>query len=258
MDYQKIYGYVATGLSVLFYCSLSYPFFNVLLCKLSYEYTPIAIIDTIYADAITWYVFADKIFCDQVKLNSLIGGCCSLTLIVIYLAFELRKYIIESILNTIILILGSLVLYKGLNILIEDVQLIGKIAIGTKVITFCAPILTTFRVIKEKNYKLISANITLTYMCSCIGWAWFGKVVNDINIMISNAIGVVLCFIQFIVYLNIKRKYPNYKDSSSTIGIEKSYNEDSKKDTTMTMYADEESQVKAKEKPVKIATRIDN
>ena len=256
MDNQKIYAYVATSFSVLFYSTLSLPFFKVLCCKLNFEFTPIALIDAIFADAITWFIYSDNNFYDQLKFNSLIGGCCSLSLILIYLAFELIKYLSDSILNCIILIFVTSALYRGLNNLLEDAQLIGKIAIGTKIITFFNPILFIFRIMKEKNYKLISVSVTLTCFCSCIAWCWFGKVINDINIMIANGIGVILCFIQFIVYLNFKKKYSYYDGSSSTIGIERSSNEDVKKDGSTTMSIDEEKQDRAKEKPVRIVTRI--
>ena len=257
MDYQNIFGYMATALSSCFYLSLVIPFLNVLRCKLNYEYTPIIFIDTIYVDALTWYIYSDKIVCDQLKLCSTIGCCCTLLLIVIYLAFELKKYLIDSILNTLILILGTLVIHKGLTLVVEDADMIGKICIGTKVITFIIPIILTFRVIKEKNYRLISFNSTISYMMSCIGWILFGKASFDINIIIPNAIGVALFCIQFIVYLNFKRKYPSYSGSSSTIGIESGSTE-FKKDESTTMNIDEESQEKAREKPVKIVTRLDN
>ena len=257
MDYQNIIGYIATCFSSLFYLSLSIPFLNVLRCKLNYEYTPIIFIDTIYVDALTWYIYADKVVCEQLKLCNTIGACCTLLLIVIYLAFELKKYLIDSILNCLILILGTLVINKGLTIVIEDADMIGKVCIGTKVITFIIPIILTFRVIKEKNFRLISFNSTVAYMMSCVGWILFGKATFDINIMIPNSIGVALFFIQFIVYLNFKKKYPSFSGSSSTIGIESGSTE-FKKDERSTMNIDEESQDKAKEKPVKIVTRLDN
>ena len=151
MDFVNIFGYTAIGLSVCFYCSLVIPFCNVLRCKLNYEYTPIALINTIYVDSIAWYIYADKIVCDQLRLCNSIGACCSLILITIYLAFELKKYLVDSILNCLILILGTLVLHKGLSIVIEDAQIVGKICIGTKLISFFTPLFLTCRVIKEKN-----------------------------------------------------------------------------------------------------------
>ena len=258
MDYQNIIGNTAICLSVGFFATLVIPFFNVLRCKLNYEFTPIASINTIYVDSIAWYIYAEKILCQHLKICHTIGAICTLLLIIIYLAFELKKYLVDSILNFLILILGTLVMYKGLTIVVEDVQMVGKICIATKLITFFTPILMIFRVIKEKNYKLISINSTFTYMCACIGWVLFGKSANDINIMIPNIAGILLCFVQFIAYLNIKKKYPHYSESSSTIGIERSTTEDPKKDESTTMTIDEESQEKAKEKPVKIITRVDN
>lgn len=257
MDYQYVFGCVATGLSACFYFSLVIPFFNVLRCKLNYEFTPIALIDTIYVDCVAWYIYADKTSTDQLVLSSSIGAACSLLLIVIYLAFELKKYTVDSILNCLILILGTLVIHKGLDVVVEEADMVGKICICTKLITFITPLLMTYRVIKERNYKLISVNSTLTYMVACIGWLVFSKLANDLNIMCANAIGVVICFIQFCIYLNYKKKYPIYTGPTSTIGIESS-TLDSKKDESTTMNIDEESQEKAKEKPVKIITRLDN
>ena len=75
--------------------------------------------------------------------------------------------------------------------------------------------------------------------------------------MIPNIAGILLCFVQFLVYLHYKKKYPHYAGPSSTIGIESSTTEDAKNEST-TMTIDEESQEKAKEKPVKIITRVDN
>ena len=257
MDYQYIAGCVATGLSACFYFTLVIPFFNVLRCKLNYEFTPIALIDTIYVDCVAWYIYSDKISCEQLHLSSSIGACCTLLLIVIYLAFELKRYTVDSILNCLILILGTLVIHKGLDVVVEDSDTVGKICIGTKFITFLIPMLMTYRVIKERNYKLISLNTTLAYMCSCIGWVVFGKLAKEMNIMCANCIGIAICLIQFCIYLNYKKKYPVYTGPTSTIGIESSAL-DSKKDESTTMNLDEESQEKAKEKPVKIITRLDN
>ena len=257
MDYQNIIGNTAIGLSVGFYTTLVIPFFNVLRCKLNYEFTPIALINTIYVDSIAWYIYGDKIICQPLKLCHTIGCICTLLLIMIYLVFELKKYLIDSILNLLILILGCLVLHKGLTIVVEDAQMVGKVCIATKLITFFLPILMIFRVVKEKNYKLISINTTFAYMCSCIGWLLYGKSTNDINVMIPNIAGILLCFVQFLVYLHYKKKYPHYAGPSSTIGIESSTTEDAKNEST-TMTIDEESQEKAKEKPVKIITRVDN
>jgi len=263
MDYQQIFGYMATCFSCCFYFFLVVPFLNVLRCKLNYEFTPIILIDTVYVDAVAWYNYSLKIFNPQLKLCNTIGCCATLILIVIYLAFEVKHYLIDSVLNVLILILGTLVLNKGLSMVIEDATSVGRICMCTKIITFLVPLYLMFKVYQDKNYKLISANITLSYLASCVGWTLFGKSINDYNIMIANGIGILICLVQFGIYLSSKKKY-RFQDSSSTIststiGIEKA-SDDTRKDDSFSMSMDnlEEKAARAKEKPVRIVTRIEN
>ena len=174
-----------------------------------------------------------------------------------YLAFELRKYLVDTILNALILILGTLVLHKGLSMVIEDAQMVGKICIGTKLITFCIPALMVFRVFKEKNYGLISLNNTIICCAACSAWCLFGKLANDFNAMCANGIAVLLCLGQICVYFTFKNKY-GYSGPTATIGIDTTSTEETKKDEHISMNVDEESQEKAKEKPVRIVTKIDS
>ena len=257
MDIQSASGNAAIGLNCCFLLSLFVPFFKVLTCKLNYEYTPIALIDTVFVDCLCWYIYGEKMAYEPLKLGNCIGGMVSLTLIAIYLIFEIRKYTVDAILNALILILGALVIQKGLTIVVEDPLMVGRICIGTKLITFCYPLLMIYRTIKGKNYMFISISITLTYLAACCGWCFFGKEKNDNCVMCANGIGVILGIIQFLVYLNFRKKY-QYNGPTKTIGIERGSGEDTKKDDSITMNIDEESQERAREKPVKIVTKLDS
>ena len=61
MEFTDIAGWAAIGLSGCFYLSLAIPFFNVLRCKLNFEYTPIALVNTIYVDCVSWYIYGTKL-----------------------------------------------------------------------------------------------------------------------------------------------------------------------------------------------------
>lgn len=255
MNYESVFGYLATGISLSFYISLVIPFFKVLRCKLNYKYTPVALIITIYIDSITWYIYGELNIYAQLQLCSIIGFYCTFTLIVIYLALELREFLVDSILNALLLYLVSSIIHKSLSVLIGVSEKVGQICVCSKIITFFIPILMVYKVIKDRNYKLISIYTTLAYMASCIGWASFGKYTNDLYIILANIIGIFLCFIQFIVYFIFKRKYPKY--NGATIGIERSISEESKKVEIIIMAINDESQEKVKGKPVKIINKID-
>lgn len=255
MEFIEVVGYAAIGLSTCFYICLSIPFFHVLRCKQNFEFTPIGLINTVYVDCVAWYIYGSKLSCDEIMLGHKIGACCSLLLIIIYLGFELKKYLIDTILNALILILGTLVLHKGLTVVIEDSNIVGKICIGTKLITFCIPLLEMSRVFKDRNYKHISLNNTLFCLAASLAWGIFGKCANDMNAMCANCLAVILCLVQLCVRFNYKRKYAN-PGEITTIGIESTSNDESKKEEISDMNIDEESQEKGKEKPVRIVTKI--
>ena len=139
----------------------------------------------------------------------------------------------------------------------EDAQMVGKICIGTKLITFCIPALMVFRVFKEKNYGLISLNNTIICCGACAAWCLFGKCTNDMNAMCANGIAVLLCLAQICVYFSFKSKY-SYSGPTSTIGIDTTSSEETKKDENSSINIDEENQEKIKDKPVRIVTKIDN
>ena len=256
---QEVVGWVSAGLTVLYYLAPVNPFFRVLKGKLNFEDTPGVFVTTCYVNCFVWYVYGDMIFSDQVKYANCISAGISLLLMIIYLAYELKKYLVDSILNALILITGTWAVYRALTIIIDDDRVVGKICIGTAIVVYLSPMQILYRVIKEKNYILIPIYSAWIYLCASIAWVAYGIMITDFYVVCPHVIGIVLSLIQIIVYLNYKRKYPaiGEREFSSTIGIESTGNEDSKKEEAP-IKIDEDSQPQAKEKPVKIVTKTDN
>lgn len=258
MEFMIISGHISVFLSSCFYFSLSVPFLKVLRCKMNFEYTPIYLVSTIYIDCFSWYIYGLKILSEQIMLANKIGICSTLALIAIYFGFELRKYTVDTILNIIILVMGTLVMQKGLDTIVEDFQVVGKICFVTKLITFYEPVLLLYQVFKEKNIEIISTRNTFLYCITSLAWVLFGKSSKDMNVILANICALFLCLIQLFVIFYFKKRYSGYKGSA--IGIESSQIGETKKEenTTINTNFDEENQEKAKEKPVKIVTKIDS
>ena len=194
---------------------------------------------------------------DQIKYCYMIGGIVNLILMIIYLAYEVKKYLVDSILNTLILITGTWALYWALTFIIEDDRIVGKICIGTSCVVFLSPIQIIYKVIKEKNYILIPIyNCYLIFLYS-ICWVVYGIFITDFYVVFPNAIAIVLALVEIIIYLNYKRKYPGIgeREFSSTIGIETTANEEASKKEDSSSIKMEEVDDKVKEKPVKIITK---
>ena len=177
----------------------------------------------------------------------------------IFLAYEIKKYPVDAILNIIIIITGSYAVYKGFTIMIDDDTIIGKICFGTSFLVFFTHIQLIYRVTIEKNYNLIPIYIEVASLFSSCFWIIHGVFIKDLYIVFPNVIRIILAKIQIFIFLKYKRKYPGIgeRESSSTIGIETNENEKEKKEEDINK-DDEDTPATEKEKPVKIVSKIDN
>ena len=191
---------------------------------------------------------------DQIKYSNLISGIISLFFIGIYIIYEIQKYLIDSILNALILFTETIAFYRLFVMVYEEIEMVGQVCIGTTCFMNIYPIIILFKVIRDKHYVLIpiySANI---YLLPCLIWIVYGFLSKDNYIIIPNLIGISLSFIQIIVYLIYKSIYPLIGDksnASSTIDIELSENEQTKIEESTSLF-NEDSLKDIKEKPIKI------
>ena len=253
---QECFGWAGTGITVLSFLFPVFPYINVLKGKLDFESTPGVLVTTCYVNYFCWYNYGDMIFSDQIKYCYMIGSIVNLVLMVIYLIYEVKKYLVDSILNTIILILGTWALYKTLTFIIDDDRIVGKICIGTSFIVFIPPIQIIYKVIQEKNYILIPIYNCYLIFLYAICWVVYGIFLTDFYIVFPNAIIIVIALVEIIIYLSYKRKYPaiGEREFSSTIGIETYTTDEARKKEEPSIKIDEED-VKGKEKPVKILSK---
>ena len=255
---REAFGWIATCLTMCFYISPVIPFINVFRKKISYEDTPAIIVTTSYVNCLCWYIYGDMIYSNQIKYCNLIGAISSLILVCIYLLFELKKYTLDAILNTLIIITGTYSIYRGFTLIIDDDDIIGKICIATSCIVFLSPIQLIYRVIKEKNYNLIPIYTAYVSLASTSCWVAYGIFITDINVIFPNIIGLILAIIQIVIFQNYKKKYLGIgeRDSTSTIGIESTESDKDKKEDTTIKGTEEQNDIEAK--PVIIAEKNEN
>ena len=250
---QESFGWLATGLTICSFISPIFPYLNVLRGKLNFEDTPAVLVTTSYVNYFCWYIYGDMIFSDQIKYCYLVGSCINCVLMVIYLIYEIKKYLVDTILNTLILITGTWALYRALTIIIDDDRIVGKICIGTSCIIFLFQVQIIYKVLKERTYNIIPIYNCYIALFYSICWVVYGIFITDFYLVFPNALSIVLSLVQIIVYINLSRKFPaiGQRDFSSTIGIETTTSDENKKEESP-IKIDEEGEAKGKEKPVKI------
>jgi len=249
---QESIGWIAATFNICFYLSPTLNFVKVLKGKVNFEESPGVYVTTCYVNSFIWFIYGDMIFSDQVKISNMISALINLIFMLIYLAFELRKYFIDAILNTLILITGSWAVYRALTIVIDDDRVVGDICIGTTFIIFLSPIQILYKVFKEKNYNIIPVFAAIIYLSGCLSWFIYAIFIKDFYLAFPHALGVILSGVEIAVYVNCKRRYPGIGENgaSGTIDIVSGGNDDIKK---------EETPIKIDEgKPVEIVNKLDN
>jgi hypothetical protein len=252
---QEISGWLAMAVTTCGFLFPVFPYINVLRGRMNYEDTPSFFVITSYINYFCMYVYGDLVFSDQVKYCYLVGSIINCVLMVIYLVYEIRRYLVDTILNALILITGTWALYRCLTIIIDDDRIVGKICILTFCVVFITPVQILYRVLKERNYNLIPIYNCWVSLCFSSLWIVYAIFISDFYILFPNIINIILSLAQIAVYINLSRKYPaiGQREFSSTIGIETTTNEEIK-NVEGQIKIDEDMDDK-KEKPVKIINK---
>ena len=235
------FGWVAIGLSVILNLLPIASFINFLEKKTPFEDIPGSKIYTNYISNLIWYFYGSLIFNKVIKGACILGGIFSLTLIIIYLFFEFKKYLIDSILNFIILIVGTMALFEWFSNIILEKNIVGKVCLATNILSIITQMPDIYNGIKEKNYLLIKVNYAIISFPTHLCWIIFGLIISDCYVLISNLICIICSIIQIILYISYKKDNLTINDDEnvSTIGIDEEFKKER-----------EESSLK--EKPVEI------
>ena len=254
--FQELFGWISAFMTIYFFIVPIAPFYKVIKGKLNYEETPGAYITLVYLNCLCWYVYGDYIYSDQMKLCYLVGIITSFILIAIYLLYEQKKYTQDAILNAVIIINATLVIYKGLNIVVDDVDNIARICLAISLPIIFYPAYTIYQVIKRKNYKLISYYTSWYSMAVSLCWIIYAVLSDEFYIILPNAFIYILSSIQILLYFKYKNNYPIKDDNSiSIINLQKS-NEEIKKEVKDKKDGMEDKKEKKKKK--NIANKVEN
>ena len=261
MSAEDVIGWIATVFSIFVFAGPSVQFYNVLKGRLDYEEAPTILIGTMYCNCLTWYVYGDLIFSQQMQVCNFIGCCFSLLFIIIYLVYEVKKYTTDAILNALIILTGTWAAYRALIYILADPITVGKICVGIYSVTLLYPLYLIYRVIREKNYRLISYVVAGCTIISGMFWGIYGIFENDYYIIIPYSLAVLVGIAEIVFSRIWKAKYPTIEQAAetSTIGIESTGDDEiSRRPETVEVKIDDENDEKGdkiKAKPVKIVTK---
>ena len=230
---QKCFGWLAFFININFYLSSITPFLNVIKGKLHYEETPGIYVTTCYINCLIWYIYAKMKNNNLIKISYMISGIICLIFISIYLIFEAKKYLCDSILNTFFIVTGTWAFYRALILIVGKIKLVGYITILATFILFISPMMKLDKMIKEKNFKLTQTFSAWKYLVYSISWLIYAIFLKDIYLIITNSLGIIFALFYIFIKIYYKNKYNLIiieRNSNGEINIASGGNYENKKE----------------------------
>ena len=256
-DLEDAVGWIGCGVTTCFYLPQLLPFYKVIQKKINFEDAPGFFISLCYSNCFLWMIYGDMIYSDPVRTTNMIASLICLVAMIIYIIYEAKKYLLDSILNFLIIFMVSWSVFKYLSIEIDDDRVVGCLANCSSIIVNLYFSYIIYKVIKEKNYLLIYFNTTAIYFVSSLLWLSYGIITKDYYMVLPNIIGTIISLIEIIIYINYQRKYPISTVESETNIIEESKKDDSEiKNFGENKIEDDKEEPEPK--PVKIINQNDN
>ena len=257
-EIRTVFGWAGACFTIYSFIIPIYPFFQLLKGKIYFEEAPGALAFFNYLNCFCWYLFGDLIYSTQLKYMNLFGAFINFISLCIYLLYESKKYKVDTILNSIIIISGSYLIYQLFYKVIENDDTIAKTCNFTFIFTFIFPCINIYRVIQKKSYVLINYFATCLSMIGSISWIVYAYFTFDFYIAAPYCIKMIIDGIQIFLYIKYRTKYSKIEEgipSPSTIGIEtneSNENDDNKSEENTKMKIDDDltsQPVKIIEKP---------
>ena len=231
--------FIPTSLTIILNILPILSFINFFSNKTNFETIPISRMISNYINSLSFFFYSSIIFNIELRFANLISAIISFVLIIIYFYLELSRYCLDSVLNFIILIMGTSCCHQWLSkIIIEEIY-VGRIYIVTYLTTLFIQMQHICKGINKKNYLLIPITYDSISIPAYFSWIVYGILLKDFYISTANIIYCVFYFIQIIIYFHYKREYISNINYETSIDID-----DTKKGFS--------SMENMKERPVKI------
>ena len=214
---QELIGWTAFGFSLIFYINPFHKFYNLFKEKISIEETPIGLVSLSYISCFCWYIYSDMLSCNPIKISNLVGTVINGFWIIIYLYYEIKEYLKDAILNALITISGSYLIYLVLDTIIENDETVGKICIGVVCILCIFQIRTIFKTLAEKNLIYIDINHSWLTLTTVTLWGIYGYMVNELYVVFPQVLFGSMAIAEITIFAHYKNNKYYIKDMKKNI-----------------------------------------
>ena len=194
-------------------------FLNFFFSKENFETIPIARIVANYMNSLAFFFYSSIIFNIEVRFANLVSSIISLVLMLVYFYLELSRYFLDSVLNFIILAMGTSCCYQWLSKIIIEEKIVGRIYLITNLTSIIIQLQYIYNGISKKNYLLIPItydSISFPYFFS---WIRYGFLIKDFYITTANGVCIFVNLVQILLYFHFRKQFLSSINEETSIEI---------------------------------------
>jgi hypothetical protein len=194
-------------------------FLNFFFSKENFETIPIARIVANYMNSLAFFFYSSIIFNIEVRFANLVSSIISLVLMLVYFYLELSRYFLDSVLNFIILVMGTSCCYQWLSKIIIEEKIVGRIYLITNLTSIIIQLQYIYNGISKKNYLLIPItydSISFPYFFS---WILYGFLIKDFYITTANGVCIFVNLVQILLYFHFRKQFLSSINEETSIEI---------------------------------------
>ena len=198
VPYLQVFNTIIT---VLLNLSPIVGFISVIKGKEKYTNIPLLMLFFNLLNNLCWGCYWKRTGQNSAMICSIICSIIATIFVGIYLYYLAKKNIKKYILYLFCLIFVEIVIAYISLYIIQNLTYYGRYLIVINIIMYIAPGQNLIKVIKEKNYKLIPIASTIVGAICSGGWYLFGKIVDDVNCMIPNGLGLIFSILTTTIWM---------------------------------------------------------
>lgn len=215
--WQELIGWLAFEFSILIYLLPYVEFYKLIKGKISIEETPIGLVTLSYISCFCWYIYSGMLSSTPIKFSTFHGILINGFMFIIYLYYEIKEYLKDAILNALIIISGSYLIYLVLDTIIENDETVGKICIGVVCILCIFQIRTIFKTLAEKNLIYIHIYESWFTLITVTLWGIYGYIINELYVVFPQVLFGILAIAEITIFAHYKNNKYYTKDLKKNI-----------------------------------------
>lgn len=164
-----------------------------------------------------WFRLVNPVPCYSALGNT----CISLIFSFLYLYLAVGKGLIKCFFACFIAADICAQFFYILGYWVQNVDMVGKLAMIINIVQYAAPGQSILTVIKTGNYKLIPITTTVAGVFCSSCWLGFGIIQNNFNTILPNSMGLILSLVQILIYYYFKcTEKPVSKNEEELVKVE--------------------------------------